>query len=162
MDWISAETIAKFEARVGPVEPSGCRLWTGALFAKGYGSVYLPGIGKRGRSHPAHRVALGIALGRPVRPDRMALHSCDTPACVEPSHLREGTHEENMEDMLRRGRGVRIADYATPRAKLTEDDVRAIRAAYASGAGRGDLSRAYGVTFQAITLVVQRKTWTHV
>jgi hypothetical protein len=33
------------------------------------------------------------------------LHECDTPLCVRPTHLRIGTHAENLRDMMRRGRG---------------------------------------------------------
>lgn len=43
--------------------------------------------------------------GRP-RPSQglIALHSCDTPACVNPSHLRWGSMSENSQDMVKRGR----------------------------------------------------------
>ncbi|OSC38747.1 hypothetical protein [Mycobacterium decipiens] len=50
-----------------------------------------------------------------------------------------------------------------PRAKLTEDDVRAIRADYAAGRwGVGDLAYIYGVTQSTMSSVVRGHTWRHV
>lgn len=39
--------------------------------------------------------------GRPL-----CLHSCHTPACINPAHLRWGTAKENTADMMHAGRGA--------------------------------------------------------
>jgi len=79
----------------------GCWLWTGAVNGDGYGSI---AFGKRGRTAPATHIAL-LLDGRP-RPSlrHHALHRCDVPSCVNPSHLWWGTHAENMADMRAKGR----------------------------------------------------------
>ena len=34
----------------------------------------------------------------------MILHSCDNKKCINPEHLRQGTHEDNMKDVVARRR----------------------------------------------------------
>jgi hypothetical protein len=77
---------------------TGCRIWRGSTNgAAGYGIVVA------GNSRMlAHRLALTLQLGREIRPGMLALHSCDTALCVNPSHLREGTARDNMRDRLER------------------------------------------------------------
>lgn len=41
-----------------------------------------------------------VPLGRDV------MHSCDTPLCIEPRHVKLGTRQQNLRQMWRRGRGV--------------------------------------------------------
>lgn len=81
-----------------------CWVWTGAKTGGGYGQF---GSGQRVRRKLIKVLATHVALafdGR-ARPSAMhyALHSCDNPPCVNPGHLRWGTHEENMADLLQRG-----------------------------------------------------------
>lgn len=78
-----------------------CWIWQSTISAQGYGIFNL--LGKR---KLAHRVAYEIVCGTIGRGE-MVLHSCDTRPCVNPSHLRAGTHEDNTEDMISRGRAGR-------------------------------------------------------
>jgi hypothetical protein len=49
------------------------------------------------------------------------------------------------------------------RAKLADDDVRAIRAAHSDGlAGFKRLAKRYGVDDSTIAAIVRRRTWTHI
>jgi len=54
------------------------------------------------------------------------LHRCDNPSCVNPTHLRLGTQEDNMQDMSQKGRAVTVR--ISENAKLSEDQVREIKA----------------------------------
>jgi predicted DNA-binding protein (UPF0251 family) len=49
-----------------------------------------------------------------------------------------------------------------PQAKLTDDDVRAIRVLRAQGAKRADLSKQFGVSERTVAAVVNRSRWGHV
>jgi hypothetical protein len=42
--------------------------------------------------------------GVDVPNDRVVMHSCDNPPCVNPAHLRVGTQLENMRDAKSKGR----------------------------------------------------------
>ena len=76
----------------------GCWIWMASRDPKGYGT-----FGFEGRVHKAHRVAYILAFGE-VPNGAHVLHSCDNPHCVNPSHLRPGTHTDNMQDKVLRGR----------------------------------------------------------
>lgn len=92
---------------------SGCWIWTGARTTSGYGFFNLPRNGLPKRVVKAHRYAWTLAQG--AIPDGMFVcHSCDVPLCCNPEHLWLGTHDENMRDMVRKGRtrGGRIPVYA--------------------------------------------------
>jgi hypothetical protein len=75
-----------------------CWVWSGSKNG-GYGHI---GLGAR--MEKTHRVAWFLSHGK--WPEPCALHRCDNPACVRPSHLFEGTKAANNADRHRKGRTV--------------------------------------------------------
>lgn len=104
--------------RVIPEPNSGCWLWIGGLYPRGYGMAFLPG----GKPVLAHRAML-IAHGIDVPAGAVVRHTCDLPCCVNPDHLRIGTQADNMRDMNNKRRH-RPAYKITKewRQKIREDD----------------------------------------
>jgi hypothetical protein len=104
----------------------------------------------------------------PLQPGQVVRHRCDNPPCVNPSHLVAGTPRDNTRDMLDRGRRpLTLVPPAQPgvnnvKAKLTDNQVRAIRDTYALGARQVDLADDYGVDQTTISGIVRRKTWPHI
>lgn len=90
------------------LSPGGCWLWTRATNAGGYGL-----FGLQRRALLAHRVAYAALVG--VVPDDLCVcHRCDTPGCVNPAHLFLGTHADNSDDKVRKGRQSRLVGDRNP------------------------------------------------
>ena len=87
------------------------------------------------------------------------MHICDNPRCVNPEHLRLGTHADNMEDMKRKGRDRRVGEQ-NGYSILTEDDVKYIRRA--KHISQRKLAKRFGVHQTLISLVRTGKVWKHV
>lgn len=135
-----------------------CIKTTYALDRNGYAQVR-----EAGKTEYHHRVVYCKANGVSLEAIRGAVvrHKCDNPACVNPEHLELGTHKDNTQDMMKRGRnkywhrqGSKIQT-----AVLTELDVLAIRA---SSKTQVQLAKQYGVTQANISAIVSRKTWKHI
>lgn len=147
MNW---NTPDRFWARV--VKTASCWLWTGHIHKKtGYGN-----LSYHGKQQGAHRVAYQIAVG-PI-PDWMSvLHRCDVRACVRPDHLFLGTQADNIEDMQKKNRG----SFGEKRwsARLSEEAIRIIRAAYIPRKNTGELARRFGVNPRHIVAIVRCERW---
>lgn len=144
----------RFHSKVMTEPNSGCWLWTGCYEGNGYGNI--GSGGSEGRTLKAHRLSYEMHVG-PIPPGADVLHRCDTRECVNPFHLFLGTQADNMADMVRKGRNARGS--TNGHAKLTEDDVRAIRA---SADLLTDLVEAYGVAASTISQIRSGHRWRHV
>lgn len=80
------------------VTESGCRVWQGVVNKKGYGETSFESM-----HWMTHRLAYVLEIG-PIPPDMFVCHTCDTPACCEPSHFFLGDNTANMRDMAAKGR----------------------------------------------------------
>lgn len=114
----------------------------------------------------AHILARSLTTGEWPGPFDETCHSCDNRACCNPAHLWLGTHKENMEDRDRKGRhhnGERPRGTQVWRAAFTEEQVVAIRQAYAAGLFTLQrLADQHQVSKHCIHCIVARKTWKHV
>lgn len=85
------------------VNAQGCWEWQLFIRRNGYGQMKY-----EGKTVDAHRVSYRCFHGE--IPEGMdVLHSCDNRRCANPDHLRLGTHKENMEDMVAKGRQKKSA-----------------------------------------------------
>jgi len=156
-----------------------CWLWTAAVSHNGYGFFKLHPIMVK-----AHRWSYEHFVG-PIPDGMLVLHSCDVPRCVNPDHLFLGTQKQNIADMMQKGRDpdrtlnvkhlqkainvlaenpeLRARGERQALAKLTEAQVREIRALYAAGMGTMEaIGRRFGVGLSATSSIIRRKTWKHV
>jgi hypothetical protein len=80
-----------------------CWEWMGYRNHNGYGRLGRVVDGTNVQTL-AHRFAWELVNG-PVPVDKRILHYCDNPPCVNIEHLWLGTQSDNVQDMLRKGRG---------------------------------------------------------
>lgn len=130
-----------------------CWLWTASVDERGYGKVWW-----NRRIHVATHVSWILAFGDPVPP--MVCHHCDTPGCVNPSHLFAGNSVINMADMVQKGRSAR--GERAFKAKLTEDNVRQIRQLALKGVSVTEIAATFGVHSSTIYAIRLGKAWKHV
>lgn len=57
----------------------------------------------QGKLRLASHVVMEL-VGNPRPKGMEILHSCDNPECVNPRHMRWGTHSENLKEAVTRGR----------------------------------------------------------
>lgn len=153
-----------------------CWPWNGRPNTRnGYGYISL-GSKSDGRIG-AHQLSWQIHFG-PIPDGLWVLHKCDNPPCVRPEHLFLGTVQDNVDDMWAKGRGHRPARKVRPpkltqkeavlrgeqhhKTTLTEDVVRYIRAAVASGVRQAEICKELGLSRGSVSLIVLRQRWAHV
>jgi hypothetical protein len=135
----------------------------------------------RGRAINSSRYAWILATGEALERSEFICHCCDVPACVRNDdigtyevdgvtyprrgHLFKANAGANNADRENKGRGrpgrAPMPGVQNGRAKLTEDDVRAIRAAADAGVDLLVLATRYHVTRTSIDFIFKRKTWRH-
>ena len=144
----------RFASRVNHARDS-CWLWTGYLTERGYGRICV-----QGHFYRPHRLAW-VFFGRVIPQGFFVCHHCDNPTCVNPDHLFAGTHEDNMRDMVKKGRG-RSAPHSGelhPSARLTWGQVHSIRDERAKGVPLLILAARFGVSISHISHIANGKFW---
>lgn len=149
---------------------------------KGY-SLFNDGVKK---SVIATHFAWTLATGSPLDPGTVIGHVCDNPPCVRNDttgvyevggvtyerhgHLwLAGDHLANARDRTAKNRSPRIGSPLfrlrgedNIQAKLTTDDVRAIRRLHADGARQVDIAARFGIGQTSVSRIVLRRGWDHV
>ncbi len=134
-----------------------CLVWKGAKNPGGQGLIKTKfGYKNIGR-------AAWYAWNGEVPKGLFILHSCDNRACGEISHLRLGTHKDNMNDMVKRNRAHKRPGEKHPISKFTDKEVIKIRNEYnKKEVTQSQLSIKYKVSLSCIHNIVRNKTWKHI
>ncbi len=85
------------------------------------------------------------------------MHSCDTPSCVNPNHLSQGTHQDNSDDMVAKKRnavGVRSN-------VATINDATAINIFNFSGK-QSDIAKKFDVSQSTVSMIKRKLYWKHI
>lgn len=135
---------ARFWSRV--TKSDGCWVWGGGLDTAGYGQMRYCG-----GTRLTHHISWFFEHGSWPS---FLMHSCDTPTCVNPSHLREGNHKLNAQDCAIKGR--------LGHAKLDPSKVIQIRKMRRDGVRADTLSQMFGVSKDIIYRAARGANWAHV
>lgn len=141
-------TLAKFMSRFDKV--GDCWIWRNAYR---YGKMEV-----NHRSITTHRLAYEHWNG-PIPEGMCVCHTCDNKACVNPAHLYLGTVAENSADAAAKGFYDRKFGEDNNSAKLTTEQVLAIRADTRTQTA---IAATYGIDQSTVSYIKRRKRWTHI
>lgn len=151
-----ARTIAKLLKHSIVVDD--CLVWQGAVDAHGYGAIKFEGT-----VYKVHRLGFYCHTGR--EPTLFVLHSCDNKLCWAEKHIFEGTQQDNVDDMIAKGRDCLVNPMIgsdNGQAILNEDKVRDIKVRIRLGETQADIARSYSVDITTVNKIHRGRSWRHV
>lgn len=133
-----------------------CVFWPFAKNDQGYGQMLVDG-----EVQYVHRVVCEFHNGRPSPEANKALHSCGNGhlACINEKHLRWGTLAQNQADS--RAHGTMTLGEQVNTAKLTADDVVALRSGRFEGMSQRAIAAHLDVSQRTVSDILTGKTWRH-
>lgn len=125
-----------------------CKEWIRAKHVSGYGMTTIFGVRIR-----VHALACVIANNY-IQPKGLVVrHLCGNAACVEGSHLKFGTTEENMLDKIAHG---------TNNTKISSEAVEEIRNMYVKGKiTQTKIGEMYGLSNNHVSAIISKKSRKH-
>lgn len=135
-----------------------CWPWEGAVNKDGYGSLRIAQMKTDVR---AHRIAYAIAHGLPAQ-GIVIMHLCDNPKCCNPAHLAQGLQKDNMRDMDKKNRRKPPIGINNGSNKLTENQVREIKALLSNGKGVKSIAKIYNLTKKTVFSIKKGNIWKHI
>jgi len=106
-----------------------------------------------GRWFKANRVAYEI-YNPPIPEGLIVMHECDNPSCVNPDHLKLGTQNDNLKDMVARGRSSKGKDRWN--YKFTDQDIESMIDLYRLGYTQKYIAEKLGVSQPYISQIVNK------
>ena len=122
---------------------------------------YSVGIGYKkiradGKDWYAHRLAYHMCCAEIT--SEVIMHSCDNPNCIQPEHLFDGTHADNVADKVAKRRHCFGEGHY--KSKLTWEQVNEMRALRARhGYNLQFFADRYGVGRGTVQQILENKTW---
>lgn len=159
---LSESDLKRFFKYVEVCPESGCWNWIGSLTSRGYARFKKKLAKCKYTSASAHRISYEHFKG-PLG-DLLACHTCDNRKCVNPDHLFAGTHQDNMDDMVKKGRArsgrISLPGSQNPSSKLSEEQVVEI-IGLLSVFNNKQIAFLYNVSHSQISLIRLNKSWKH-
>ena len=130
----------RFWSKVSIEHEDLCWNWLATKDGRGYGMFSIRRReGRKSRMMRSHRYSLELKEGRHLLPDEEACHTCDNTSCCNPNHLFVGTHDDNMKDMVSKGRN----NYTR---KVSDNQIQELIDLRSQGALIKDIAIQYGIS----------------
>lgn len=140
-------TTTQFELRVQKSDT--CWVWQGSKDSGGYGQIWLDHT-----SNKAHRIAYHLYKGE-LPKELLVRHKCDNRLCVNPEHLELGTHQDNSQDAVSRGRQTKVFGSVNGNATLSQKARFLIQEAFALKVPAAHVAHRFGVHKSTISRIYQ-------
>ena len=127
------------------VDSRGCHICTSHCRRNGYPLI------KHGEKTTQMSRRIFEETYGPIPPNMSVCHTCDNPSCINPEHFFLGTHQENLQDCVRKGR--------QGNGKLRPEDIPAIRSRLQRGEAGNRIARDYGVVRDTIYAIKDNRQW---
>lgn len=111
------------------------------------------------RSIPVHTMLMDAFVG-PCPDGYEVRHLDGNPENNNLENLKYGTRQENAADRVRHGSQPRGESHG--RAKLTRNDIKAVRAKHSDGATIASIARQYAMAESTIGDIVKKRRWKHI
>lgn len=134
----------------------GCWGWKASINHRGYGAIRF-----KNKKMNAHRASWIIHTGIDPK-EKNVCHKCDNRLCCNPDHLFLGTHQDNMDDMLQKGRRVNIKGEQCPWAKLTQQDIHMMLALFEKGFTNKAVGKLFNIHGATAGEIKRGEIWGHV
>ena len=140
-------------------DADSCWEWTGTKNNAGY-----PLFSYHGRMVSATKTAYTLYYNQDIPQNWVVTHTCGKVDCMNPNHLYITSRSDMTKEQYLSGQRKLPNQQGAknPNARLTEDDVHAIRQRKADGATHAELAKEFGVTKTTISFIHNRKLWAHV
>lgn len=140
-------------ANISIDEKTGCWNWTAGTSGNGYGELRLKNGLSGGQRGTAHRISYSEFVGE-IPAGMMVCHKCDNRLCVNPNHLFIGTAQDNLTDMVKKGRSLKgeknhksiLSDFQVAEIKNSNTPLKIA-------------AEKYGVHFSTISKIRTGKNW---